>query len=150
MGSQLAVHLEAASAPQRRDLEIDKVTHLKAQFMAATISIALLTRLCFFEPFANQFNMFFRFFDKGWSKELPFAYFRPVQRCSTPSPIKSFKRRHLEACLIAIVIGKLGKCQAFLPIGVVGQHTSSKHILQNLICTFSLVSSLRVKSCAKK
>src|SRR5438132_12488564 len=96
--------------------------------------------------FPNQPNSFFHFLNDIWTKDSPFSGFRPVQGGSTPSTIKSFKRCHLQALLVAIIISKLTQWQTLFPILGVGQSAGLKHVFWNLIYTLNLATSLRVIS----
>src|SRR6266542_7168074 len=96
--------------------------------------------------FLNQSNSFFSFLNDIWTKDNPFSGFRPVQGRSTPSTIKGFKRCHLQALLVAIIISKLSQWQTLFPILGVSQSACPKHVFQNLIHTLNLSTSLRVIS----
>jgi hypothetical protein len=54
---QFSLYLEMMSALERRDLEIDMITNLEMEFMAATIGIGLLTGLSNAKIFTNNLDL---------------------------------------------------------------------------------------------
>src|SRR6266542_1765559 len=93
---------------------------------------------------ANLLDVIFNFHNYIWPIKWSLTGLGPIERGSTSSSIKSFERRHLDASLVAIVVGELRKWQEFLPPFSIGQHTSAQHILKNLIHSLSLASGLRM------
>ena len=55
----------------------------------------------------------------------------------------------MEASLITVVVGELGEREVFFPTLAEGDDTSSKHVLKNLVYSFSLTISLRMIGCAE-
>src|SRR6266540_1477343 len=93
---------------------------------------------------ANLLDLSFSFYNHVRPIKWSFTGLGPIERGSTSSSIKSFERCYLDASLVAIVVGELRKWQEFLPPFSIGQHTSTQHILKNLIHSLSLVSGLRM------
>jgi hypothetical protein len=83
------------------------ITNLEMEFTVATIGIDLLTGLSNAKIFMNNLDLVLGILHQIRAKERPFPGFGPIDRCSTPSSIESFKRRHFDACLVTIVVAKL-------------------------------------------
>ena len=50
----------------------------------------------------------------------------------------------MEASLITVVVGELGEREVLFPTLAEGDDTSSKHVLKNLVYSFSLTVGLRM------
>jgi hypothetical protein len=61
------------------------------------------------------------------------SWLDPVERGTTSMSTQGFKRCHLEALLIAIVVWKLSLWQILVPAALIFCHTCSKHTFENLI-----------------
>src|SRR6266540_2730438 len=108
------------------------------------IGVALLVGLSCPQMLANLFDLSFSFYNHVQSIKWSFTGLEPIERSPASFSIKSFERCHLDASLVAIVVGELRKWQEFLPPFSIGQHTSAQHILKNLIHSLSLASGLRM------
>ena len=78
-----------------------------------------------------------------------FTSFGPVERGTTLSAIENFKRCFASTCLEAVVVGEFGKWKAIFPFHTEGDYTCLEHVFKNLVHSFDLTTSLRVKSCAE-
>src|SRR6185312_13220053 len=116
------------SALKWRNLEINIITDLEMEFSATTISISLLTRLSNAKILTNNPDLLLGIFHQIWTKERSFSRFGPIDRSSAPSSIESFKRRHLDTCLITIVVRKLCEWQASNPFLLIYKSTGSQHV----------------------
>src|SRR4051812_13478837 len=100
---------------QRSDPEVNLITNFIMNIKMLTIIVGLLTRLSSLQTLSDYANLIFCFLDHVRTKELSFAGFGPVQRCSTCSPIQELERCHAQTGLKTVVIGELRKRKTFLP-----------------------------------
>src|SRR5664279_2013564 len=119
---------EATNTSKRGDSEISLFTNFIAHLSMMLVIVALLPRLSSLQVLANDANFFFSFIDHIRTKEWSFSGFGPIQRSSTSSSVESFKRRHAQTGLIAVVIREFGKWNIFLPILTEGDNTSLEHV----------------------
>src|SRR3954468_25102205 len=119
------------SASHRTDTEVCIFAWLIDHFLVLAIVVALLTRLSSFQMFTDNANLIFSMLDNVRTNESSFPSFRPIQRGSTLSSIKSFEGGHLQTSLIAIAIREFSKWKRFLPFLTEGADTSSKHIFKH-------------------
>jgi len=75
-----------------------------------------MSSLCYPQILSNFGYLLFDIFDRAWPKELSFSNFWPPEWGVAFSAIQSFEWWHLQASLMAVVVGKLSKRQALLPI----------------------------------
>src|SRR6187399_2820019 len=125
------------------------ITDVESQITMLAVIVALLTRLSGLEILTYDFAHFFGFRDQVIAKKLAFACFRPVERGTTLSAIENFKRCFACTCLENVVVRELGKWKAIFPFHTEGDYTCHEHIFKDLVHSFDLTTSLRVKSCAE-
>jgi hypothetical protein len=122
---ELALDLEMTQTSHRRHLEVHKISHFKAQLSSPMIGVALLPRLHNSQVLPNHMNLLLDFLQNVRSKHLPFHSLTPKQRSLTPTTIQHLRRCHLQAFLIAVVIGELVIWQTLIPTPSILQGTSS-------------------------
>jgi hypothetical protein len=105
---ELASDLERTQTSHRRHLRVHKISHFKAQLSSPMTGLALLPRLRNSQVLPNHTNFLLGFMQNVGSKHLSFSSPTPKQQSLTPTTIQHLKRCHLEAFLIAVVIGELG------------------------------------------
>jgi hypothetical protein len=108
-----------------------------------------LSGLGCFQTIADELDLLFGLLDNIEPKYLALSSLGLVERGMTLTSVESFKRGHLQASLIAIIVGKFRKWQTVFPLGSIRQNTGSQHIFQDLIYSLCLTSSLRVIGCAE-
>jgi hypothetical protein len=122
---ELASDIEMTQTSYRRHLEVHKISHFKAQLSSPMIDIALLPWLHNSQVLPNHMNLLLYFVQNIRPKHLPFSSLTPKQWSLTPTTIQHLKRWHLQAFLIAVVIGELGIWQTLIPTPSILQGTSS-------------------------
>jgi hypothetical protein len=118
---------------KRGNTKINIISDLKFKFAAFGIIITLLAWLSGLQKVTDYVYLLFCNTEMIRSKNLTVFGFKLVKRCAASMTVKGFKRCHLQANLITIVVGKLRKWKAIFPVGPIGQDTSVKHILQDLV-----------------
>jgi hypothetical protein len=141
--------METLHSFERGDTEVRKVSAVECHFSAFGVSVALLARLSSLQAISDELDLFFRFSKYIRPEHLTFSSLGPIERGATLAPIECFKRCHLEAGLVAVIIRELGERQTILPFGSVSQNTGAEHILQNLIHPLRLSTCLRMISSTK-
>jgi hypothetical protein len=66
--------------------------------------------------------------------------------CTASAAIESFKRCHLEAFLIAIIVRELSQQRTLVPTIPIVHHTCTEHVFQHMVYTLCLAVDLRVIS----
>jgi hypothetical protein len=122
---ELASDLEMTQTSHRRHLEVHKISHFKAQLSSPMIDVALLPRLRNSQVLPNHTNLLLGFLQNVGSKHLMFSSLTPKQRSSTPTTIQHLKWCHLQAFLIAVVIGELAIRHTLIPTPFILQGRSS-------------------------
>jgi hypothetical protein len=89
------------------------------------IGAALLPRLYNSQFLPNHTDLFLDFLQNVGSKHLPFSGLTPKQWSLTPLTIQHLKQCHLQAFLIAVVIGELSVRQTLFPTSSILHDTSS-------------------------
>jgi hypothetical protein len=89
------------------------------------VDVALLSRLCNSQVLPNHMNLLPGFLQNVKFKHLLFFCLTPKQQSSKPTTIQHLKRCHLQAFLIAIVIGELGIRQTLISTSSILQGISS-------------------------
>ena len=117
---QLSFDMETLHSFERGYSEINKISGLENGVAALGVNVALLTGLGSFEMLTDKLDLLFGFPKNIGSKQFAFSGLGPVQRGTTLSSIKSFKGGHLQAGLVAIVIGEFSKWKAVLSRGSIG------------------------------
>jgi hypothetical protein len=102
---ELASDLETMQTSHRRHLEVHKISHFKAQISSPMIDVALLSQLCNSQVLPNHTDLLLDFLQNIGPKHLLFSSLTPKQWSSTPMTIQHLKWCHLQAFLIAVVIG---------------------------------------------
>jgi hypothetical protein len=116
-GCKFTFDIEALHTLEWCDSKVDKVSHIEGDRSPLWVGVTLLSGLGFFQMVADELDLLFGLLDDIGPKYLAFSSLRPVERGTTLASIESFKRGHLQTSLIAIVVGKLSKWQAVLPLG---------------------------------
>jgi hypothetical protein len=80
--------------------------------------------------------------DKVRAKDRPLARLNLIQRCMASAAIQCFEGCHSETLLIVVAVRELSQQQTLVPFVLIVQHTSSKHIFENLIHSFRLTIGL--------
>src|ERR1041384_4292094 len=142
--SQLAFDPKAVSAPKWRHFEVCKVTNFEVNITVLLVIIGLLPRLCSLEMLPDDPDPVFCLLDHVWTEQLPLSCLGLVQRCPALPAIQDLKGSCLQTCLIAVVVGKLSIRQTLFPLHAKRDHTFPQHVLENLVHTLNLPTSLRV------
>jgi len=108
------------------------------------IDISLMSILRFFDPFSYCLHLIFHFLVFFWSHQDPILNSIPTQRRSTWSPVKKLERSHLNIALITVVVCKLYQWKELFPMILLVHNVNMQHILQYLVCYFSLLVFLWV------
>jgi hypothetical protein len=116
---KLASDLEMMQTSQRRHLEVHKISHFKTQLSSPMIGVALLPRLRNSQILPNHTDLLLGFLQNVGSKHLLFSSLTLKQWSSTPTTIQHLKQCHLQALLIAVVIGELGIWQTLIPTSLI-------------------------------
>jgi hypothetical protein len=124
--------------------KIDKISHVEGNRPSLRVSIALLSGLGCLQTIPNELDLLFGLLNDIRPKYLAFSSLGPVDRGTALASVEGFKRGHLQASLVAIVVGKLREWQTVFPLGSIRQNTSSQHIFKDLIHSFGLASVLWV------
>ena len=140
--SYLAMDTKPMHPSHRRHLEVHIIPNCKLQRPSSLVRINFLLALSCLQMTLNNADLLSSFFDEIRSKISTGSHFNLVKWCPTFLSIYSFKGRHTNAFLIAIVVRKLSKVQAFIPLFRKRNGTSSQHILKYLVYPFSLAISL--------
>jgi hypothetical protein len=111
--------METLHSFERGDTEVRKVSAVECHFSAFGVSVALLARLSSLQVISDELDLFFRFSKYIRPEHLTFSSLGPIERGATLAPIECFKRCHLEAGLVAVIIRELGERQTILPFGSV-------------------------------
>jgi hypothetical protein len=111
--------MEALHTLEWCDSKVDKVSHIKGDGSSFRVSVTLLSGLGCFQTVADELDLLFGLPDNIGPKYLTFSSFRLVERGTALASVEGFKRGHLQASLIAIIVGKLCEGQAILPLGSV-------------------------------
>src|SRR3954463_8984522 len=143
-GSQLAFDPKAVSASQRGHFEVYQLTDFEINTTVLFVIIGLLPRLCCLEVLPDDPHLIFCLLDHVWTEQLPLSCLGPVQRCPALPAIQDLKGSCLKTCLITVVVRKLSIRQTLLPLHAKRDHTCPQHVLENLIHTLNLPTSLRV------
>jgi hypothetical protein len=112
--------METLHSFERGDTEVRKVSAVECHFTAFGVGVALLARLSSLQAISDKLNLFFCFTKYIRSEHLTFSSLGPIERGATFAPIECFKRRHLEAGLVAIIIRELRKGETVFPFGTIG------------------------------
>jgi hypothetical protein len=110
--------------------------------LTSLVGIAFLVSSSRFKIRMDAVDYFFSLDDKVRTKDHPFVGLDLVHRVTTTTAIQNFKGCHSETLLIVVVVGELSQRQTLVPFIQVVQHTSSEHILKNLIYPLCLTISL--------
>jgi hypothetical protein len=129
--------------------KINKISHVEDNKPSLRVSIALLSGLGCLQTILNELDLLFSLFNDIGSNYLAFSSLGPVERGTALASVEGFKRGHLQASLVAIIVGKLRKWQTVFPLGSIRQNTSSQHIFKDLVYSLDLTSSLWVVGCAE-
>jgi hypothetical protein len=141
--------MEALHTLERCHSKIDKISHVEGNRPSLRVSIALLSGLGCLQTIPNELDLLFGLLNDIRTKYLAFSSLGPVERGTTLASIEGFKRGHLQASLVAIIVGKFREWQTVFPLGSIKQNTSSQHIFKDLVYSFGLTSSLWVVGCAE-
>src|SRR3954463_15021829 len=145
-GSKLSFNTKAVSSPQRRHSKVCPFTNLESYTSVPFVIIGLLPRLCCLEVISDNPDPVLCLLDHIWTEQLPLTCLGPVQRCPALAAIQDFKRRFLQACLIAVVVRELSIRQALFQLHAKRDETCSKHVLEDLVHALDLPTCLRVIS----
>jgi hypothetical protein len=99
--------MEALHTLEWCDSKVDKVSHIKGDGSSLRVSVTLLSGQGCFQMVADELDLLFGLPDNIGPKYLTFSSFRLVERGTALASIEGFKRGHLQASLIAIIVGKL-------------------------------------------
>jgi hypothetical protein len=141
--------MEALHSLERCHSKVDKISHVEGNRPSLRVSIALLPGLGCFQTIPNELDLLFGLLNDIGPKDLALSCFGPIERGTALASVEGFKRGHLQASLVAIIIGKLREWQTVFPLGSIRQNTSSQHIFKDLIYSFGLTSGLWVVGCAE-
>jgi hypothetical protein len=89
------------------DSKVDKVSHIEGDSSPFWVSVTLLSGLGFFQTVTDELDLLFGLLDNIGPKYLAFPSLGPVERGMALASVEGFKRGHLQASLIAIIVGKL-------------------------------------------
>src|SRR3989337_2492961 len=87
------------------------------------VVIALLSGLGCSKSFLNILDLPFSLKHQVRTKDATISCLGPVQRFAALPSVQCLKRRHLETCLIAVVVRKFRIWQTILPFGSMGEST---------------------------
>jgi hypothetical protein len=141
--------MEALHALERCHSKVDKISHVEGNQPSLRVSIALLPGLGCLQTIPNELDLLFGLLNDIGSKYLAFSSLGPVERGTALVSVEGFKRGHLQASLVAIVVGKFREWQTVFPLGSIRQNASSQHIFKDLVYSLGLTSGLRVIGCAE-
>jgi hypothetical protein len=141
--------MEVLHTFERCHSKIDKISHVEGDWSSLRVSITLLPGLGCLQTIPNELDLLFGLLNDIRTKDLTFSRFRPIERGMTFASVEGFKRGHLQASLVTIIVGKLREWQTVFPLGSIRQNTSSQHIFKDLVYSFGLTSSLWVVGCAE-
>jgi hypothetical protein len=109
--------MEALHTLERCHLKIDKISHVEGNRSSLRVGIALLPGLGCLQTIPNELDLLFSLLNDVGPKYLDFSSLGPIKRGTALASIEGFKRGHLQASLVAIVVGKLRERQAVFPLG---------------------------------
>jgi hypothetical protein len=112
--------METLHSFERGDTEVRKVSAVECHFSAFGVSVALLTRLGSLQSISDKLNLFLCLSKYIRSEHLTLSSLGPIKRGATFAPIECFKRCHLEAGLIAVIIRELRKRETVFPFCPIG------------------------------
>jgi hypothetical protein len=112
--------METLHSFERGDTEVRKVSAVECHFSAFGVSVALLARLSSLQAISDELDLFFRFSKYIRPEHLTFSSLGPIERGATLAPIECFKRCHLEAGLVAVIIRELRKRETVFPFCPIG------------------------------
>jgi hypothetical protein len=141
--------MEALHTFERCHPKVDKISHVEGNRPSLRVGIALLPGLGCLQTIPNELDLLLGLFNDIGPKYLAFSSLGPVKRGTALASIESFERGHLQASLVAIVVGELREWKTIFPLGSIGQNTSSQHIFKDLVYTLGLTSGLRMIGCAE-
>src|SRR6187399_158375 len=125
------------------------ITDVESQITMLAVIVALLMRLSGLEILTYDFAHFFGFRDQVIAKKLTFTSLGPVERGTALSAIEDFKQSFAGTCLETVVVRELGKRETIFPLHAKRDDTSSEHVFEDLVHSFDLTTSLRVKRSAE-
>jgi hypothetical protein len=99
--------MEALHTLERCHSKLDKISHVEGNRPSLRVGIALLPGLGYLQTIPNELDLLFGLFNDIGPKYLAFSSLGPVKRGTALAFVKSFERGHLQASLVAIVVGKL-------------------------------------------
>jgi hypothetical protein len=99
--------MEALHTLEWCDSKVDKVSHIEGDRSPLWASVTLLSGLGCFQTVADKLDLLFGLPDNIGPKYLTLSSLRPVERGTALASVEGFKRGHLQASLIAIIVGKL-------------------------------------------
>jgi hypothetical protein len=129
--------------------KVNKISHVEGNRPSLRVGIALLSGLGCLQTIPNELDLFFGLLNDIGPKYLALSSLGPVERGTALASVEGFKRGHLQASLVAIIVGKFREWQTVFPLGSIRQNTSSQHIFKDLIYSFGLASGLWVVGCAE-
>jgi hypothetical protein len=121
---------------------VHTVTSFKLKWSTSFVGISFLLSPGILQVGLDVVDYLLSLSDKVRAKDHLLTRLDLVQRCTTSAAIQSFKGCHSETLLITVVVRELSQWQILVPFVLIVQHTSSKHIFEDLINPFRLTINL--------
>jgi hypothetical protein len=125
-----------------RDTKVHVVTSFELKRPTSLVGITFLLGGDNLQVGLNSMDYLLGLSDKVRAKDRPLAGLNPAQRCTASTTIQCFKMCHFESLLITVVVRELNQRQILAPFILIVQHTSSEHILKNLVRSLHLIIDL--------
>jgi hypothetical protein len=129
-----------------RDTKVHTIASFKLKRSVSFVGMAFLSSPGSLQVRLDAVDYFLHLDDKVKAKDHPLARLDPVKGCMASTAKQSFKGCHYETHLITVIVRELSQLQTLVPFVLIVQHTSSKHIFEDLIYSFHLTISLRMIS----
>ena len=120
------------------------VANLEIHLTVLPIIVAFLARLGCFEVVSDLVHLLFCVQQNSGSKDFAISGLRPIEWGSALPSIQSFKRGHLYAALVTVVVGKFSVGQTIFPSSTKVNYTCSQHVLKYLVDSLYLSICLGV------
>jgi hypothetical protein len=99
--------MEALHTLERCHSKVDKISHVEGNRSSLRVSITFLSGLACLQTIPNELDLLFGLLNDMRAKVLALSSFSLVERGTTLASVEDFKRGHLQASLVAFIVGKL-------------------------------------------